>query len=59
MRECTNCEGVSLSWDTFPLTQGQPITIFFLGCDDCSETLISHVHPDQVAVHLNEINWRP
>jgi hypothetical protein len=34
-------------------------TIFYLGCDHCSETLISEVSPDEVAAALTAMAWRP
>lgn len=41
------------------LTMNDVETIFYLGCDHCSETLISEVSPDEVAAALTAMAWRP
>lgn len=68
MKSCPNCEGTSFTWGT-SLVKNQNIcngllrisdvsAVFYLGCDDCSETL-QVVSPDLVAEELNKINYQP
>lgn len=66
---CPDCGHMGLSWDTSPMKEtGVPegrlrsqevVTVFHLGCDGCSETLISRVRPDVVAAALTAMGWRP
>ncbi len=66
---CPVCGETALVWSAGPvkvnpiaegrLTMRDVETQFYLGCESCSETLISGVSPDQVAVALNERKWRP
>jgi hypothetical protein len=67
---CPECGAAkALSWAAGPvklntiadgqLTARDVETQFHLGCDECSETLISGVHPDTVADALNRMGWRP
>lgn len=41
------------------LTAHDVETAFYLGCEHCSETLISEVGPEQVAQALTAMAWRP
>lgn len=60
---CRHCGGTSLTWATSIINrsavqQGRLNThdvecVFFLGCDDCSETM-NMVDADRVAALLNE-----
>lgn len=66
---CPECGHHGLTWDTWSVkTTGVPegrlrsnevATMFFLGCDGCSETLITRVTADEVAAALTENGWRP
>lgn len=66
---CPNCESTKLAWGTFPsVTPGispgryearDVTTEFHLGCEECSETLIALVHPNEVAAALTAMGWRP
>lgn len=66
---CPNCEGGPLVWSAGPvklttvpdgrLTMNDIETQFYLGCADCSETLIHGIEPDRVAGVLTGIGWRP
>lgn len=65
--KCTNCESTELSWFAHPikstevqdgrLRASDVTTAFFLGCDECSETL-KQVHPDIIAALLTQVQWR-
>lgn len=66
---CPACGEKELSWGVVPhnksgvvdgrLTLNDVETIFYLGCDHCSETLLAHVSPDVVAAALTLAGWRP
>lgn len=66
---CPNCGGKKLAWDTAPAVRpgispgrynaSDVTTEFYLGCGECSETLISAVPADVVAMALTRAGWRP
>jgi hypothetical protein len=66
---CSACGGGPLEWHHAPMSgsgvpdgrlrAGDVVSGFYLGCGTCSETLISRVHPDEVAAALNASGWRP
>lgn len=66
---CPACGGYRLAWSAGPvklntiadgrLTMRDVETQFYLGCDECSETLITGVTADQVLPVLNDARWRP
>lgn len=66
---CPACEGGPLVWSAGPvklntvadgrLTMRDVETQFYLGCEECSETLIHSVSADQVARFLTEETWLP
>lgn len=58
---CPSCGSDKLSWDSFQLSRtfGDPVAILFLGCDECSETVINRVALDEAVAFLNEQKWRP
>ena len=69
--ECPEChETGELAWDHSQvnvsggvvdgrLTMHDVITEFHLGCQNCSATVLSRVHPNQVAEALTANGWRP
>lgn len=67
--QCSNCGEYRLVWSAGPvnvsgvadgrLTMRDVVTEFYLGCEECSETLISRVAPDVVATALTSAGWRP
>lgn len=69
--ECPEChETGELAWDHSQvnvsggvadgrLTMRDVITEFHLGCQNCSATVLSRVHPNQVAEALTVNGWRP
>lgn len=67
--ECPACGQERLSWDTHTekttgvadgrLTARDIVTIFYLACDYCSETLIARVDADEVAAALTLSRWVP
>lgn len=69
--ECPECREVGgLAWDHSQvnvsggvvdgrLTMRDVITEFHLGCNGCSATVLSRVHPNQVAAVLTATGWRP
>lgn len=66
---CPECGEARLVWSAGPvklntvadgrLTMRDVETQFYLGCEECSETLIHSVSADQVAVFLTGQRWRP
>lgn len=66
---CPCCGEEALTWGVHPhnnsgvadgrLTMRDVETIFYLGCDHCSETLLAHVPAEVVAKALTEMKWRP
>lgn len=66
---CPECGEKKLTWSTAPhkkngvadgrLTMRDVETIFYLGCEECSETLLTHIDPAVVAKALTEMGWRP
>jgi hypothetical protein len=66
---CRECGGGPLVWSAGPvnvsgvadgrLTMRDVVTEFYLGCEECSETLISGVSADEVATALTSAGWRP
>lgn len=66
---CPECGGGPLVWDAGPvklntvadgrLTMRDVETQFWLGCEECSATLVHSVSPDQVAAALTAAGWRP
>jgi predicted RNA-binding Zn-ribbon protein involved in translation (DUF1610 family) len=66
---CPECGEKRLTWSAGPvklttvpdgrLTMNDVQTQFHLGCEECSETLISRVDPDEVAAYLTSQGWRP
>lgn len=66
---CPVCGKKKLSWGTSPINNssaangrlrvGDVETAFYLGCDNCSETVLAHVRPETIARVLTEMNWRP
>lgn len=61
MLRCKACGGDEMSWDTWNVAgrSGSLRTVFFLGCDECSETVIHSVSAEDVAEALNKYGWRP
>jgi hypothetical protein len=70
MMRCPECDGTDLSWATAPnktvcgvadgrLRMNEVETVFYLGCEECSETLIHSVSADDVATFLTDQKWRP
>jgi hypothetical protein len=67
--KCPACEGGPLEWSAGPvklnsvvdgrLTMRDVETQFYLGCTECSETLIHSVSADQVAAFLTSERWLP
>lgn len=65
---CPECGGDDLRWGAFRantspapegrLVTGDVTTTFYLGCEQCSETLISGVPADTIAAALTEMGWR-
>lgn len=49
---CPDCGEHTLAW-------GFTSPSFWLGCESCQETLLSHVMPDVVACELTSSGWRP
>jgi hypothetical protein len=66
---CPECGEEKLTWGVHPrnksgvadgrLTMNDVETIFYLGCDFCSATLLAHVDPETVAAAITELHWRP
>lgn len=66
---CPECGEKRLAWAAGPvklntiadgrLTMRDVETQLYLGCEECSETLIHSVTVDQVLPFLNEARWRP
>lgn len=66
---CPECGEKRLAWAAGPvklntvvdgrLTMRDVETQLYLGCEECSETLIHGVSVDQVLPLLNEARWRP
>lgn len=66
---CPACGEYRLAWSAGPvklntvadgrLTMRDVETQFYLGCNECSETLITGVTADQVLPLLNGARWRP
>ena len=66
---CRECGSTTLVWSAGPvklnsvadgrLTVRDVETQLYLGCEECSETLITGVTVDQVLPVLNEARWRP
>lgn len=66
---CPACEGGPVVWSAGPvklntvadgrLTMRDVETQFYLGCEECSETLIHSVSADQVAAFLTSERWLP
>jgi len=66
---CPECGEERLVWAAGPvklnsvvdgrLTMRDVETQFYLGCEECSETLIHSVSPDEVAAYLTAQRWRP
>jgi len=66
---CPNCGETRLVWGHAQentsgvvdgrLTMRDVATVFYLGCEECSETLISRVDAETVAAALTEAGWRP
>lgn len=66
---CPECGEEKLAWAHGPvklnpiadgrLTMNDVETSFYLGCEYCSETLVSGIGPDMVVAALNEHRWRP
>lgn len=66
---CPECGEEKLAWSAGPvkvntvadgrLTMRDVETQFYLGCEECSATLIHSVSADQVAQFLNDERWRP
>lgn len=66
---CSNCGSPALVWSAGPvklntvadgrLTMRDVETQFYLGCEECSETLIHSVSVDQVAAYLTAERWYP
>ena len=64
VRNCRECESTSLTWQAVNtnktgIAEGRLRThevtcVFVLGCDDCSETLLT-VSADRVAEQLNQV----
>lgn len=65
MLRCRECGGDELSWQAWnvpqrPYTAGPAgRTVFFLGCDECSATVIHSVSAEDVTEALNHYGWRP
>jgi hypothetical protein len=67
--QCPECGTWRLVWSAGPvklapvsdgrLTMRDVETQFYLGCEECSETLIHSVSADQVAAFLTTRRWRP
>lgn len=67
--KCPECGGGPLVWSAGPvklapvadgrLTMRDVETQFYLGCEECSETLIHSVSADEVARFLTGSGWRP
>lgn len=65
---CPECGEERLVWSAGPvnrsgvadgrLTMRDVVSEFYLGCEGCSETLVSGVHPDVVAAKLTKMGWR-
>lgn len=65
---CPECGGDELAWGahqhkTTNVADGRlalrdVTTTFYLGCEQCSETLISGVPADTIAAALTETGWR-
>lgn len=60
---CPECGEEKLTWAAFPgarsLYDWDTETTLHLGCEGCSETLISGVGLDLVVAVLNKHRWRP
>lgn len=66
---CPECESDRLVWaadvaKTNNIVNGMLSLVdveaqFYLGCEECSETLIHSVSADEVAVFLTKEGWRP
>jgi hypothetical protein len=67
--QCSACGAYRLVWSAGPvklspisdgqLTMRDVETQFYLGCEECSETLIHSVSADEVAQALTARRWRP
>lgn len=67
--QCPECGEYALRWSAGPvklntvadgrLTMRDVETQFYLGCESCSETLITGVSADQVLPLMNSRRWRP
>lgn len=67
--QCSACGAYRLVWSAGPvklapvvdgrLTMRDVETQFYLGCEECSETLIHSVSADEVARFLTSRRWRP
>lgn len=66
---CPECGVQELTWAAGPVKKDAIAdgrlrmydvgTQFYLGCDSCSETLVSGISLDLVVAALNEHRWRP
>jgi hypothetical protein len=66
---CRECGSGPLVWGHAPMSQsgvpdgrlraGDVVSGFYLGCEACSATVLSRVHPDLVAAALTTSGWRP
>lgn len=65
MLRCRECGGDELSWQSMTAHEWGMLnglaakTVFFLGCDECSATVIHSVSAEDVAEALNHYGWRP
>lgn len=65
MLRCRECGGDELSWQPWDIADRNGIsgaggrTVFFLGCDECSATVVHSVSANDVAEALNRYGWRP
>lgn len=67
--ECPACGGGPLVWSAGPvklnsvadgrLTMRDVETQFYLGCEECSETVLHGIEPDQVARYLTHRRYWP
>lgn len=62
---CQECDGTELSWQSMVVSRRSrnfvpwDRTMFFLGCDECSATVITEISAEDVAEVLNKYGWRP
>lgn len=56
---CPACAQKRLRWRTCLRGYRGAETVFYLACDNCSETALAHVSAEAVAAALTAMRWQP